>query len=349
MSDSKKHHPYGPSRWSGLAVCSGYEPRRDGDKEFAERGTAVHLALDTGDYSKLREEDAGTARWMANEIAAMTQGLEGVESEVATEIPEDERLPEILWGITGTCDRTWVTEDGTRHIADFKAFSKIGVTDHTPQCVGYALGLPEPANGLYMFHILHGGSERVETAEFSQEDIAAVASKVACAIENPAAALARSHHCDNCAKAGNCPESAKVVAFGALAAGRLTREAVKANPAEAARLCDWLDAASKRIEDAREIIATACKEDGVNIEDPATGIRYGVQIREGKAKIPPLSEIEDRLVDEDGVSVQAILERATIGLTALRELVGKKRAEEYAVRGEDIKCFVRKGGAKMLK
>lgn len=348
-NDCKKHHPYGPSRWTGLCVCPAYAPRKDGDKEFAERGTAVHEALDTGDFSKLREEDRDTARWMAHEIALLTQGLEGVGSEITVTIPEDDAIPEILWGIFGTCDRTWVTEDGVRHIADFKTFSKVGISDHTPQLCGYALGFPEPLAGRWAFHILHGGSEVVETVEIDAEALAKIARKVAFAIEQGLEGVrCRSHHCDNCALAGDCPESAKVVAFGALAAGRITEELVRANPAEAARLCEWMDTAAKRIDEAREIIAAAAKK-GVKIEDPATGIRYEVQTRQGKAVIPPLAEIEDRLMKEDGLTYAEIKARATLSLTAMREMVGKQRAEEYAVRGEDVLCFVRKTGAKALK
>lgn len=350
-TDTKTHHPFGPSRWPGLVACSGYTPRKGGETEFAERGAAVHDALDTGDFSKLRDDDRETAEWMAYEIAQITQGLDNVESEVGTVIPETGNIPEELRGITGTCDRRWTTEDGSVHIADFKTFSKIGAKNHIPQCVGYALGGPVPKNGIFVFHILHGASRQVETVEMSVEEVCDIAREIAISIgENLAGAKyhKRSEHCDNCAQAGDCPESARVVAFGVLAAGRLTPEVVRANPAEAARLCDWLDAAAKRIEEAREVIATVAKE-GTPIEDAATGIAYEVKPRAGRAVVPPLSEIIDRLFKEDGLEERAVLERATIGLTALRELVGKARAEEYAVRGEDILCFTRKPGKKALK
>ena len=168
------------------------------------------------------------------------------------------------------------------------------------------------------------------------------ANQVAYAIDHPEEKCKRSHHCDFCTKAGNCPESATVVAYGSMAAGKLTADMVRSDPASAARLCDWLDMAAKRIEEAKEIIANVAKE-GVEIADSVSGIRYGIQVREGRAKIPPVADIIDDMIDKDGVSREAVLERSTLTLTALRELVGKKRAEEYAVRGEDVLCFVRKG------
>lgn len=344
------HHPYGPSRWPGLLVCPGYEPSKDSgdDNDFAHRGTAAHEALETGDYSKLREEDREPAQWAANAIHALTQGLE-TEAEIATRIPLYEVFDlSAIGGITGTCDRRWETEDGSLHVGDFKLFSKIGINNYTAQMVGYALGSDRPLNDRVVFHIFHGGSMQVETFDLTWDECLAIAKQVAYSIANPDGPRCRSGHCDHCAKAGDCPESAKVVAFGALAAGRLTLASVRANPAEAARLCDWLDAAAKRIEEARDIIATVAKE-GVPIEDRATGVCYAVQVRQGRAQVPPVSGIIGRLIDEDGVSREGVLERATLSLTALRELVGKARAEEYAVRGEDTLCFVRKPGPKALK
>ena len=65
--------------------------------------------------------------------------------------------------------------------------------------------------------------------------------------------------------------------------------------------------------------------------------------------MPPLSEILDRLVDEDGLKRETVLARATVGMKALAEMVGKARAEEYAVRGEDTVKFVRKAARKGLE
>lgn len=345
--DNEQHHPYGPSRWPGLCVCHGYEPRKGGQDEYARRGTAIHKAVETGDYSKLCDEDKETAQWMTAELMRLTQGLD-TDAEVKTSIPLIEGY-DLIFGITGTCDRRWETEDGTLHVGDFKGFSKIGMKDFRPQIAGYILGGKRPRKDTIVCHIFHGGSQQVETFEMTWQECLAYGSTVSVAIKNPDASRCHSDHCDFCAKAGDCPESAKVVAYGSLAAGRLTAEMVRSDPASAARLCDWLDAASKRIEEAREIIANAAK-DGVEIFDPISGVRYGIQEREGRAKIPPLSEIFDNLVKDDGVDQKRIFEYATLTLTSIRELVGKARAEDYAVRGETVKCFVRKGKeAKMLK
>lgn len=336
----EQHHPYGPSRWPGLCVCPGYEPKKTAG-EYAERGTAIHLAMETGDFSKLREEDREVAEWMNVEVLRMTQGLD-TESEVKTRIPdfENESLSEV-GGVTGTCDRRWRTEDGMLHILDFKAFSKIGMHDHRAQLAGYILDENCPTGDRVVCHVFHGGSRQIETFDMTFDEVKYYAEQVAWAIANPDAPRCRSIHCDHCAKAGDCPESAKVVAYGAMSAGKLTADMVRSDPASAARLCDWLDMAAKRIDEARDIIASVAKE-GVEIADPVSGIRYGLQVREGRAKIPPLSEIIGDLTGKDGVTQENLLERATLTLTALRELVGKKRAEDYAVRGDDIVCFVRK-------
>ena len=338
------HHPYGPSRWPGLCVCTGYTPSKT-PGEFAERGTAVHLAIETGDYGKLREEDREVAEWMTAELHRLTQGLE-TDAEIKTKIPlYGVDALAAIGGVTGTCDRRWEDESDTLHVADFKAFSKIGLNDYRPQLAGYILGGTRPVDDRIMCHIFHGGSRQVETFEMTWDECLYYARQVAYAVEHPEDGRKRSQHCDHCAHAGDCPESAKVVAFGALAAGKLTSDMVRADPASAARLCDWLDMAAKRIEEAREIISSVAKE-GVKIEDPVSGVRYGLQTREGRAKIPPIADIIDDMIDKDGVSRDQVLERATLSLTALRELVGKKRAEEYAVRGDDVICFVRKGKEK---
>jgi hypothetical protein len=311
------------------------------------RGTAGHKAVETCDYTKLRPEDKETAVWMTEELMRLTQGLE-TDAEVKTCIPT---IPgyEAVKGITGTSDRRWETEDGTLHVLDFKMFSKIGMKDYKPQLAGYILGCKRPQKDTITCHIFHGGSQQVETFTMSWGECLIHAARVSDAIENPDAPRCHSDHCDHCVKAGECPESAKVVAYGAMAAGRLTADMVRSDPASAARLCDWIDAAAKRIEEAKEIIAGVAKE-GVEIFDPLTGIRYGIQEREGRAKIPCVLEMYDDLVEKDGVTEKAILEQATLTLTALRELVGKNRAEAYAVRGETVKCFVRKGkAAKELK
>lgn len=344
------HHPYGPSRWPGLCVCPGYEPRKGGDDEYASRGTAIHKAVETGDYKGLREEDRETAQWMTEELMRLTQGLE-TDAEVKTCIPLLNGMKQIE-GITGTCDRRWETEDGMLHVLDFKGFSKIGMKDFRPQLAGYILGAKRPKNDSIVCHIFHGGSQQVETFEMTWHECLSYADDVMCAIcgvGDPDAPRCRSAHCDNCAKAGDCPQSATVVAYGALAAGRLTTDMIRADPASAARLCDWLDAAAKRIEQAQKMIADAAK-DGVEIYDPVSGIRYGIQEREGRASVPPVGEIIGDLMDKDGVEEKAILDKASLTLTALRELVGKARAEEYVTRGETVKCFVRKGeDAKALK
>lgn len=342
----ESHHPYGPSRWPGLCVCPGYEPRKGGDNEFAERGTAIHKAVETGDYTGLREEDKETAMWMTEELMRLTQGLE-TDAEVKTCIPEFTGL-EAVAGVTGTCDRRWETEDGTLHVLDFKGFSKIGMKDFKPQLAGYILGGKRPQKDVIVCHVFHGGSRQIETFEMTWHDCQCYAAIVNSSILDPDDYRCRSEHCDNCAKAGDCPESAKVVAYGALEAGRLTSDMVRSDPAAAARLCDWLDAAAKRIEEAKEIISAAAK-DGVEIYDPVSGIRYGIQEREGRAKVPCVGAIIDDLVNRDGVAKEAVLEQASITLTGLRELVGKRRAEDYVERGEPVKCFVRKGkGEKLL-
>ena len=348
----ESHHPYGPSRWPGLCVCPGYEPRKDRNgplAEFAERGTAIHKAVETGDYTALKyPEDRETAQWMTEELMRLTQGLE-TDAEVKTCIPDD-----FFWvsvrGVTGTCDRRWETEDGTLHVLDFKGFTKIGMKDFKPQIAGYILGCKRPQKEPIVCHIFHGGSQQVETFEMTWEDCLGYAGDVSYAKDNPDAPRCRSEHCDNCAKAADCPESAKVVAYGAMAAGRLTADMIRADPAAAARLCDWLDAAAKRIEEAQKMIARVAKDEGVEIYDPVTGIRYGIQEREGRASVPPVSEIIKGLTMTDGVTQEAVLEQATLTLTSLRELVGKARAEEYVTRGETVKCFVRKGKeAKQVK
>ena len=346
MSDETQepeaHHPYGPSRWPGLCVCPGYEPNKT-PGDFAERGTAVHKAIETGDYTKLREEDRETAMWMTGELARLTQGLD-TDAEIKTRIPLYTVADlAAIGGVTGTCDRRWETEDGTLHVADFKAFSQIGLGDHRAQLAGYILGAKRPVDDVIACHIFHGGSRQVETFEMTWDECLAYAKTVAFAIENPDSPRRRSQHCDHCAKAGDCPESAKAVAFGVLAAGRLTKEAVRADPASAARLCDWLDAAAKRIDEAKDLIADVAKE-GVAIEDNVTGVRYVVQRCEGRAAIPPVGRIIDDLIDKDGLTREAVLERATLTLTSLRELVGRERAEAYVTRGEDTLKFVRKGG-----
>ena len=336
------HHPYGPSRWPGLCVCTGYTPSKT-PGEFAERGTAVHLAIETGDYGKLREEDREVAEWMTAELHRLTQGLE-TDAEVKTRIGAlgDERLLGVS-GVTGTCDRRWEDESGALHVADFKAFSKIGLNDYRAQLAGYILGCPRPKNEKIMCHVFHGGSRLVETFEMTWDECLYYAGRVVFAIENPFEARCRSQHCDHCAQAGDCPESAKVVAFGALAAGKLTSDMVRADPASAARLCDWLDCAAKRIEEARSIIEAVAKE-GVEIADPVSGVRYGLQTRTGRAQIPPVAVIIEDMIDKDGVSRGEVMLRAKLSLKDMQELVGKGRAEEYAVRGEDVICFVRKTG-----
>lgn len=338
-NDNKLHHPYGPSRWPGLCECPGYKPSPFGG-EFAERGTAIHEAMETGDYSKLREDDRETAVWMTNELARMTQGLD-TEAEIETEILADDAdgIGPVA-GVTGTCDRRWKTEDGTLHVADFKGFSKIGVGNYEAQLAGYILGGDCPKKEPIVCHVFHGGSRQVETFEMTWDECLHHARAVCFAIRNPDAPRKRSRHCDHCAHASDCPESAKAIAFGSLVAGRLTRENVAANPAEAARLCDWIDAALNRLEEARDIISETAKA-GVPIEDPATGIRYEVQRCVGRAAVPPLSEIFDRLMSEDGIDEKDIVKRSTITLTNLRDLVGTARAEEYAVRGEDTLKFIR--------
>lgn len=133
----RKHHPFSPSKLQILEACPKFKGL-EGSNEAAERGTMMHEASETLDFSKLNQEETEAVHDYLDFIAACKDQLPGCEE--LTEI----RVAVDSWETTaGFLDKALISEDKTvAWVIDLKTgYGDIEDADNNLQGMAYGIGI----------------------------------------------------------------------------------------------------------------------------------------------------------------------------------------------------------------
>ena len=166
MSDERKHHPFGCSKWPDLLRCADYKAT-EGSSPAAERGTRIHklweLVGTNQDIPKGSDpEELSHAVWAAEVIDEMS---DAATCEWETKI--ESHSPEYF----GHADVIWQSDHRTLHIADGK--SGQGNPEQYIQLIGYAFALLQELAGIEQveLHFVYWDKRQTSSFQFSRADV----------------------------------------------------------------------------------------------------------------------------------------------------------------------------------
>lgn len=162
-----RHARYSPSTYSYRDKCPGWTPDNDPSKstEVADRGTAIHEAIEKEDTSRLTDADDILC---ANKCLAFTEAL------VARQ-PSHERFRELQVKVLdqfGTVDDL-IVAGSVAHMTDYKTgFWPVPDAEENLQMQGYGLGVFDkfPKVGTLNVHILLPRQDEISEATFTQKE-----------------------------------------------------------------------------------------------------------------------------------------------------------------------------------
>lgn len=135
---TRKHHPYSPSKLQYFEACPKFSSS-EGSNEAAERGSMMHEASETLDFSKLTQSEADAVRAYLGFIDEAKAELgEGVVDLIEIKVAVDD-----LDTTTGFLDRALLSADGLfAHVIDLKTgYGDIEHASNNLQGLAYALGI----------------------------------------------------------------------------------------------------------------------------------------------------------------------------------------------------------------
>jgi hypothetical protein len=160
--DQPKHAKHGPSKLRMLELCPSYEDDPTSDKTKAERGTAMHLAVERGDDSHLDVEEAELVQTIRNYTATFIADAEQVFRELRLQIAGGE-----TWG---TCDLFCVKGDRA-DLIDYKTGAwSVEPAAVNLQAQAYVLGAFErfPQVQWIRVHLILPRRDEITTAEYQR-------------------------------------------------------------------------------------------------------------------------------------------------------------------------------------
>lgn len=174
---ARKHHPFSPSKLQILEACPRFRGT-EGTNEAAERGTLMHEASETLDFSKLTREEAGAVHAYLDFIAASKDALPGcVElTEIRVAIDPQETT-------AGFLDKVLISADETEaHVIDLKTgFGDIEDADNNLQGMAYSIGVrrkyPKLRKVKVSFYMPRQAKQE-STHEFTSEELDAAYARI---------------------------------------------------------------------------------------------------------------------------------------------------------------------------
>jgi hypothetical protein len=315
-----KHHEYGMSNWTKLALCAGFRPSNEPASDLAKEGTERHAR-----FADLLihpdPDDVDTPEgWAANEVLALSDGGRGLHIEEQVTISASGELN----GIFGTPDVYWFSEEGVLCVADFKSFSQ-GTTNHMPQLMGYAhaikSGLGDTKNeDPINLYVLHGGVKKVDVVSTTFGECALFGAMLIKNVlaDNPS--LCTNEHCKYCAKCAECPCSS--TALTEVASGGI----MSMPPPKALAT---LDALSSIIDVMKSKLKQMVIDAGGYLEDD--GIAYAVRTRSAKAECHDIASLWFALEDKFNGNQEEFLRLCSVSKTAIT-----KALKERGVKTKEI-------------
>lgn len=163
MSEAK-HATYGPSSLKYREICPGWRNDRDADLTFANEGTSMHEAAETGRRGTLTDDQWAEVQKCLRYIKPLERGATAVHKEL--------RL-EILNGLTfGTADRVIIRERKAV-LVDFK-FGRGAIDDAeiNRQGMAYVIGVFEAFDvDEVEVHFISPRRDEVTTHIFKRDDL----------------------------------------------------------------------------------------------------------------------------------------------------------------------------------
>jgi hypothetical protein len=341
------HHTYGPSTLNYREVCPGWTNDKSTDPKWADEGTLMHHAAETGDISKLNEEQSSCVTACLNFVRPIEAG--------ATKVLKEQKL-DVLNGQTfGTSDRViWngVTKKVT--VVDFK-FGRIPVEDAETNLQGWAYLLgawalfPEAVEGEVIF--LQPRLDVVDRATFNREhDMARMAIRVQTVIERAKRYEIAPDPCmlnptaKNCLYCGRLRDLScdRAVSFALATAKKYEPlEVVEevhssqiTQPSKMAQLLDQTRILEKMVESVKTHAMDLAMHNGGVLCDDNGKVLFEVAEREGSRKVKDLGlalPVLSKHLDD-----REILQVADVSLPGALKLIGAKakRGTKAKVIGE---------------
>lgn len=263
-SETRPHHPFGPSSLKNFECCPSYKGK-SGTNPIAEAGTRIHHAIEKRNPSLLldgEEQDLAAVclDFLDNVRGARTSSsnLEASHQEIFLEIDLGEH------STYGTCDLLDIYADGDATLFDWKTgFGSVDDAEINSQGIAYCLGsfsrFPQ-IKRIQLYFVLPRRHE-VSMAEFTRDDIPRLSLRLSTIIARAKDLAGKEFNptegvCNYCAFQGSC----KALAGRALQVGQKAGFDVPQNitgdgsPEDKAKLlklanilADWCDATKKEI------------------------------------------------------------------------------------------------------
>jgi len=167
LHSEREHSKISPSKLKSLELCPGFldDPNRE-VHAITLVGTKCHEALDSGDFSKLTDEERSWVDMCRNYV----RGL--VPRDTAVYLPES-RL-EIMDGIWGFADLIIVESRKVHHLVDYK-FGLASQSDvsENPAAQAYVLGMFQKWPDLDTIHVhyLYPRREEISKHTYTRKDV----------------------------------------------------------------------------------------------------------------------------------------------------------------------------------
>ena len=354
------HHPYGPSRWSALLDCSQYEGRASSADE--ERGTALHKLFARVLVGE-EVEDPGDL-FEANVVKLATK-YRSMHLEDKGDLAKGERvlLVEVLvWldvpmgqvsDIYGRPDCAFMDRNHILHVIDLKS-AENPERDYLPQLIAYASGIVTSTDFdpvAVCFHVAYADSGREVTVQMPADEVWSRYEEFYERIQDIASGNRTPPRqcgwCSICEHFESCPAPRAVAETVSATLANAPERWSEFNSARKAQLCVLAEAVCRWGSAIKERAAADAKA-GEAIEDPANGIYYAVQERQGRllqetdaawrAVRNLLSpEAYKACLDVSASRLTAALKDAGMAAKDIRALL-----EECGTRGPSTLVFVRK-------
>ena len=348
-SETRPHHPYGPSSLKNYECCPSYKSR-GGSNPIAEAGTRIHNAVEKGNPSLLidGEEQALAVTCLdflddVRRARAVSANLFASHQEIFFEIDLGEH------STYGTCDLLDIYDDGDATLFDWKTgYGSVDDAESNSQGIAYCLGafaaFPD-IKRIQIYFVLPRRHE-ISLAEFTREDIPRLSLRLSTIIARAKELAGKEFNptegvCNYCAYQGSCKALAGRALVVAQKAGFEVPSNISGNgsPEEKAQLlklanilADWCDATKK------ELLRQALEE---GIEIPGYRLDHRKTPRTVESPLLGFAAVSDMMTFEEFLGACT-----RVSVVELEKIVAEKadRGQKGNAR-QALECRLRDKGA----
>lgn len=174
---ARKHHPFSPSKLGVYEACPKFKGL-EGTNEAAERGTLMHEASETLDFTKLTEEESEAVHDYLAFIADAKDAMPG-----CTELTEIQVSIDDMDTTSGFLDKVLLSADMTfAHVIDLKTgYGDIEDADSNLQGLAYAIGVRRrhpTVRRVKVSFFMPRQARSESTAEFTAEELDAAYARI---------------------------------------------------------------------------------------------------------------------------------------------------------------------------